>query len=76
MSDTVFAASMQPLQRIPGVAIMLALLVAVFGIAAHGFLTTANIENVLVQSTLLLMLALPMTLIIMTEGLEIGRAHV
>ena len=76
MSDTVFAASMQPLQRIPGVAIMLALLVAVFGIAAHGFLTTANIENVLVQSTLLLMLALPMTLIIMTEGLDLSMGAV
>src|SRR6266566_3164836 len=50
-----------PLQRIPGVAIVLGLLVVVFGAIAPGFLSPANISNVLVQSTILMMLALPMT---------------
>jgi ribose transport system permease protein len=76
MSDTALTVSAQPLQRVPGVAIMLALLVVVFGVAASGFLSAANIENVLVQSTLLLMLALPMTLIIMTEGLDLSMGAV
>jgi ribose transport system permease protein len=76
MTDAVLATSAQPLQRIPGVAIVLALLVLVFGISARGFLSAANIENVLVQSTLLLMLALPMTLIIMTEGLDLSMGAV
>ncbi len=65
-----------PLQRIPGVAIMLVLLVAMLGAIAPGFSSVPNISNVLVQSTILLLLALPMTLIIMTEGLDLldGRA--
>ena len=65
-----------PLQRIPGVAIVLGLLVVVFGAIAPGFLSPANISNVLVQSTILLMLALPMTLIIMTEGLDLSMGAV
>jgi len=65
-----------PLQRIPGVAIMLGVLVVVFGAIAPGFLSTANISNVLVQSTILMMLALPMTLIIMTEGLDLSMGAV
>jgi ribose transport system permease protein len=65
-----------PLQRIPGVAIMLGLLVIVFGAIAPGFLSAANISNVLVQSTILMMLALPMTLIIMTEGLDLSMGAV
>ena len=65
-----------PLQRIPGVAIVLGLLIVVFGAIAPGFLSPANISNVLVQSTILMMLALPMTLIIMTEGLDLSMGAV
>ena len=76
MRDAALAISANPLQRLPGVAIMLVLLVAVFGISAPGFMSAANIGNVLVQSTLLLMLSLPMTLIIMTEGLDLSMGAV
>ncbi len=65
-----------PLRRIPGVAVMLALLVGIFGSIAPGFLSLANISNVLLQSTILTMLALPMTLIIMTEGLDLSMGAV
>jgi ribose transport system permease protein len=65
-----------PLRRIPGVAIMLMLLIAIFGSIAPGFLSVPNISNVLVQSTILMMLALPMTLIIMTEGLDLSMGAV
>jgi ribose transport system permease protein len=52
------------------------LLCAAFSILTPGFLTMPNISNVIVQSTILLMLALPMTLIIMTEGLDLSMGAV
>jgi Ribose/xylose/arabinose/galactoside ABC-type transport systems, permease components len=58
--------------RVPGVAIVLGALCAMFGVMSPGFLTPANIANILTQSTILLLLALPMTLIIMTEGLDLS----
>lgn len=70
------AAAAGALRRIPGVAVMLALLVGIFGSIAPGFLSLANISNVLLQSTILTMLALPMTLIIMTEGLDLSMGAV
>ena len=76
MREGAAALPANPLQRIPGVAIMLGVLVVVFGAIAPGFLSTANIYNVLVQSTILMMLALPMTLIIMTEGLDLSMGAV
>ncbi len=76
MREIAVALPTHPLQRIPGVAIMLGVLVVVFGAIAPGFLSAANISNVLVQSTILMMLALPMTLIIMTEGLDLSMGAV
>ena len=76
MREAVLAITSNPLQRVPGVAIMLLLLVAAFGVVAPGFMSEVNIANVLVQSTLLLMLSLPMTLIIMTEGLDLSMGAV
>jgi ribose transport system permease protein len=58
--------------RVPGVAIALVLLCAVFSATSPGFATPANFSNILTQSTILLLLALPMTLIIMTEGLDLS----
>jgi len=65
-----------PLQRLPGVAIVLTLLVVVFAVSAPGFISPTNIANVLVQSTVLLLLSLPMTLVIMTEGLDLSMGAV
>lgn len=64
------------LARIPGVALMLVALVALFVAGAPGFLSPANLSNVMVQSVILLLLALPMTLIIMTEGLDLSLGAV
>jgi ribose transport system permease protein len=58
--------------QIPGVAVMLAALIVLFAIAAPNFATFQNFENVLVQSSVLLLLALPMTFVIMTEGIDIS----
>ncbi|MFY9696718.1 MAG: ABC transporter permease [Rhodoplanes sp.] len=60
------------LARVPGVAIVLALLIIGFTLANPNFATPGNIANLLVQSTLLTLLALPMTLVIMTEGLDLS----
>ncbi|MGJ5066198.1 ABC transporter permease [Bradyrhizobium oligotrophicum] len=76
MTDTAIVSPIRTLQRIPGVAIVLVLLIALFGAIAPGFLSAANLSNVLVQSTILTMLALPMTLIIMTEGLDLSMGAV
>jgi ribose transport system permease protein len=70
------AISIRSLQRLPGVSIVLALLIVTFAATAPGFTSPANIANVLVQSTLLLLLSLPMTLVIMTEGLDLSMGAV
>jgi len=69
-------AAMPTLARIPGVALVLVVLLVVFSLAGTRFLTPANIANILVQSTVLILLALPMTLIIMTEGLDLSMGAV
>src|SRR5512134_931125 len=57
---------------VAGVAWLLAALCIVFSLEAPGFLSGANLVNVLLQATILLLLALPMTLIILTEGLDLS----
>ena len=60
------------LARVPGVAVMLVALIVLFTVASPDFATLPNLSNVLVQSSVLLLLALPMTFVIMTEGLDIS----
>ncbi|NBO90657.1 MAG: ABC transporter permease, partial [Betaproteobacteria bacterium] len=47
-------------------------LCVVFSWITDTFLTSANLVNIATQSTVLLLIALPMTLIIMTEGLDLS----
>src|SRR5256885_10406994 len=63
-------------RTVPGTAYLLAILMVVFAIFGSGFATLANILNIGVQSSVLLLLALPMTLIIMTEGLDLSMGAV
>lgn len=78
MTDTFFTAGNRGtaagrrLQAIPGAAWLLMLLCLVFSLVAPDFLSGANLRNVLLQGTILLLLALPMTLIILTEGLDLS----
>jgi len=67
-----FTLASLPISRVPGVAIVLVVLCVFFGLTSPGFTTPANIANILSQSTILLLLALPMTVIIMTEGLDLS----
>jgi ribose transport system permease protein len=62
--------------RIPGVAYILFALAALFAFTSEGFLGGANVVNIAMQSTILLLLALPMTLIIMTEGIDLSMGAV
>jgi ribose transport system permease protein len=76
MSETTAAINRLPVMgraaAIPGVAYILVILVVGFAVAGPGFATVANVSNIGVQSATLLLLALPMTLIIMTEGLDLS----
>jgi len=64
------------MRNVPGAAYLLVILIAVFAIFGSGFATEANILNIGVQSSVLLLLALPMTLIIMSEGLDLSMGAV
>lgn len=61
-----------PRLAVPGAAWVLIAVVIVFGLTAPAFNSTANASNVATQATLLLLLALPMTFVIMTEGLDLS----
>jgi ribose transport system permease protein len=61
---------------IPGVAYLLAALLILFSVFATGFASVANLFNIGVQSSILLLLALPMTFIIMSEGLDLSMGAV
>lgn len=58
--------------RTPGAAVMLVVLAVLFAAATPGFASLPNLVNVLLQSSVLLLIALPMTLVIMTEGLDLS----
>lgn len=60
------------LQGVSGAMWLLLLLCLVFSVVAPDFWSGANLRNVLLQATVLLLLALPMTLIILTEGLDLS----
>ena len=64
------------MRRVPGAAFLLAILIVVFAIFGPGFATTANALNIGVQSSVLLLLALPMTLIVMSEGIDLSMGAV
>lgn len=72
LSAGVMAQSMATLGRVPGVAFVLVALFVIFASLSPGFSTAPNLSNILVQSSILLLLALPMTFIIMTEGLDLS----
>jgi len=55
---------------------MLVVLGAAFASSGSGFLNGANLANIGMQSTILLLLALPMTLIMLTEGIDLSMGAV
>jgi ribose transport system permease protein len=63
-------------RRVPGIAYLLLALVAFFAVFGSRFASLPNLLNIGTQSSILLLLALPMTLIIMTEGLDLSMGAV
>jgi ribose transport system permease protein len=76
MAEAVAAIGKVGRARIPGAAYALLGLVALFAAGSTGFHAAANLANIGMQSTILLLLALPMTLIIMTEGIDLSMGAV
>src|SRR5262245_16203747 len=63
-------------RKIPGIAYLLVTLVIVFSSFGSRFASLPNLLNIGTQSSILLLLALPMTFIIMTEGLDLSMGAV
>jgi ribose transport system permease protein len=60
------------LSRAPGLLALLLLMLVGFGLGSSRFASVANLTNVAMQASLLLLIALPMTFVIMTEGLDLS----
>lgn len=66
-----------PLARLPGAALpgaayLLALLAAGFAVASPEFLSARNLSNIALQSAALIIVSLGMTLVILTEGIDLS----
>lgn len=55
-----------------GATLLLLVLCLVFSVFSENFTSAPNLINIVKQSTILLLLALPMTLIILTEGIDLS----
>jgi ribose transport system permease protein len=64
------------LPELPGAAYLLAVLVAGFALASPPFLSPANLGNVALQAAALIILSLGMTLVILTEGIDLSLGAV
>jgi ribose transport system permease protein len=62
--------------RIPGVAYMMVAILAVFTLLNRQFVEGANLINIGSQASILLLLALPMTFVILTEGIDVSAGAV
>ena len=63
-------------RMMPAIVPICVIVIAVAVLAGHGFTTGRNIANLGLQAAILLMLAMPMTLIIMSEGLDLSAGAV
>jgi len=64
------------LPELPGAAYLLALLAAGFALASPEFLSPRNLSNVALQSAALIIVSLGMTLVILTEGIDLSLGAV
>ncbi|TSD59532.1 ABC transporter permease [Variovorax sp. KBS0712] len=69
-------AAVRSFGAMPGVAWVLLVLLLAFSLLAPNFLTAGNVNNIAQQSVVLLLLALPTTLVIMTEGIDMSLGAV
>src|SRR5919109_4604540 len=64
------------LPELPGAAYLLALLAAAFALASPEFLSARNLANVALQAEALIIVSLGMTLVILTEGIDLSLGAV
>src|ERR671925_1711623 len=64
------------LPELPGAAYLLALLAAGFALASPEFLSVRNLANVALQAAALIIVSLGMTLVILTEGIDLSLGAV
>jgi ribose transport system permease protein len=62
--------------RVPGVAWMMLAILAAFTAQDRQFVDPANLINIGSQSSILLLIALPMTFVILTEGIDVSAGAV
>jgi len=70
------AAPLARAHELPGAAFLLALLAAGFALASPEFLSPRNLANVALQSAALIIVSLGMTLVILTEGIDLSAGAV
>ena len=70
------SAAFDRLKNAPGAFYLLALMALVLTVWAPGFFTAANLTNVLLQVAVLTIVALGMTLVILTEGIDLSLGPV
>ena len=62
--------------ELPGAAYLLALLAAGFALASPEFLSARNLSNIALQCAALIIVSLGMTLVILTEGIDLSLGAV
>lgn len=62
--------------RLPGAFYLLVALIVIVSIGSPYFLTAANLTNILLQASVVLIIALGMTMVILTEGIDLSLGPV
>ncbi len=65
-----------PWKALPPVAWVVLFLIALFGVTAPGFFSAGNFLNVMLQGSVLLIMAIAATLVILTEGIDLSLGSV
>ena len=74
--EVCFKKPLSPWQRIPPVAWIVLFMLGFFGVAAPGFFSGVNFLNIMLQGSVLLILAVAATLVILTEGIDLSLGSV
>jgi ribose transport system permease protein len=70
------SAALGSLRNVPGAVYLLALMALVLSLATPAFFSAANLTNVALQVAVLVIVALGMTLVILTEGIDLSLGPV
>lgn len=74
--ETTRRSILQRLGQLPGAFYLLVALVLILSVGSPYFLTAANLTNVVLQASVVMIIALGMTLVILTEGIDLSLGPV